>query len=110
MEIPTKIRKQLDTMYEAPDSPNYVIDYKGQYLLKNSNVFDVRHYHHIDKDRKHNDLWNLVPLSYEDHIIQIHTKNNPKVKHDIYDFMVQRFPEHEEHYRKYLLVEKLMYR
>ena len=27
----------------------------------------------------------------------------PKVKQSIYNFMVERYPEHEEHYRKYLL-------
>ena len=42
MEIPIKIRKQLDTMYEAPDSPNYVVDYKGQYLLKNNPKNDYK--------------------------------------------------------------------
>ena len=103
MEIPQKIRKQLDYMYEAPDSSDYIIDYKGQYLLKKSNVFNVRQYHHIDRNRANNEFWNLVPLSYHDHIIEIHTKNNPFVKKQIYDFMVSRFPDYEEHYRKYLL-------
>ena len=106
MDIPIKVKEKLDKMYEAYDSPNYVVDYKGQYLLKKSGIFSTRHYHHIDRDRSNNELWNLVPLSYDDHIIQVHTKNNPKVKHDIYDFMVERFPEHEAHYRKYLLIDK----
>lgn len=103
MEIPIKVRNQLDKIYEAPDSQNYVVDYKGQYLLKKSNVFNARQYHHIDRQRTHNDLWNLVPLSYDDHIIEIHTKNNPIVKRGIYNFMVSKFPEHEKHYRQYLL-------
>ena len=103
MEIPIKVKDKLDKLYEADDSQNYVVDYKGQYLLKKSNVFESRHYHHIDRNRKNNELWNLVPLSYKDHIIEIHTKNNPVVKRSIYNFMVSKFPEHEKHYRQYLL-------
>lgn len=106
MEIPEKIRKQLDYIYEAQDNMNYVVDYKGQYLPKKGNSFIARNYHHIDRNRTNNELWNLVPLSYDDHIIQIHTKNNPIVKQAIYNFMMERYPEHEEHYKKYLLDNK----
>lgn len=106
MDIPIRVREQLDKMYEAFDSPNYVVDYKGQYLLKKSNVFSVRHYHHIDQDRSNNEIWNLIPLSYDDHIIQIHTKNNPRVRRDIYNYMTEKFPEHEKHYRENLLLDK----
>lgn len=103
MEIPVKVRQKLDSMYEARDSLNYIVDYRGVYLPKCGDVFNIRHYHHIDRDRKNNELWNLVPLSYKDHIIEIHSKNNQDVKKHIYYFMVNRFPEHESHYRKYLL-------
>ncbi|MBE6156963.1 MAG: hypothetical protein E7161_04405 [Firmicutes bacterium] len=103
MEIPKKVREELDKIYEAYDNQAYIIDYKGQYLPKKSDVFTIRHYHHIDRDRSNNELWNLVPLSYQDHIIEIHSKNNQIVKQAIYDFMIERYPEHEEHYRKYLL-------
>ncbi len=106
MEIPKKIREQLDYIYEAQDNMNFIIDYKGQYLSKKGNPFVARHYHHIDRNRANNEIWNLVPLSYDDHIIQIHTKNNPKIKRDIYNFMVEKFPEHEKHYRENLLVDK----
>lgn len=103
MEIPEKIRKQIDYMYEAPDNIDFVIDYKGQYLPKKGNKFIARHIHHIDQNRANNELWNLIPLSYDDHIIQIHSKNNLNVKKEIYYYIVERYPEHEEHYRKYLL-------
>lgn len=103
MEIPKKVRNELDKLYEANDNPDYVVDYKGQYLPKKGNVFTIRHYHHIDKNRNNNELWNLTPLSYNDHIIEIHSKNNKKIKKGIYDSMRNRFPEYEEHYRKYLL-------
>lgn len=103
MEIPIKVRKELDSIYEAHDSLNYVVDYRGVYLPKTGDVFNIRHYHHIDQNRKNNELWNLVPLSYNDHIIEIHSKNNKQVKQAIYDFMVSKYPEHESHYNKYLL-------
>lgn len=103
MEIPKKVREELDKIYEAYDNQAYIIDYKGQYLPKKGDIFTIRHYHHVDRSRQNNELWNLVPLSYQDHIIEIHSKNNPIVKQAIYDFMVERYPEHEEHYRKYLL-------
>lgn len=103
MEIPKKVREKLDKIYEAYDNQAYIIDYKGQYLPKKGDIFNIRHYHHIDINRSNNELWNLVPLSYQDHIIEIHSKNNQNVKQAIYDFMVGRYPEHEEHYRKYLL-------
>ena len=105
MEIPKKVREELDKIYEAYDNQAYIIDYKGQYLPKKGDVFNIRHYHHIDRNRSNNELWNLVPLSYQDHIIEIHNKNNPIVKQAIYDFMVERYPEHEEHYRRHLLKE-----
>lgn len=106
MEIPKKVRQELDKLYEAYDSPDYVVDYKGQYLPKKGDVFKIRHYHHIDRDRNNNQLWNLTPLSYNDHIIEIHSKNNKEVKEMIYEYMVNKFPEQEEHYRKYLLEEE----
>lgn len=102
MEIPVKIRKELDMLYESYDNQDYIIDYKGQYLPKKGDIFIIRHYHHIDRNRNNNEIWNLVPLSYNDHIIEIHSKNNQFVKDMIYDFMSSKFPEHEEHYRKYL--------
>lgn len=107
MEIPKKVRKQLDKLYEAYDNQDYIIGLRGQYIPKKGNVFVIRHYHHIDRNRSNNELWNLVPLTYNDHIIEIHTKNNKEVKELIYEFMSNRFPEHEEHYRKYLLEEKI---
>ena len=103
MEIPKKIREQIDFIYSAPDNMNYVIDYKGQYLLKKGNNFVARNLHHIDRNRANNEIWNLVPLSYQDHIIGIHTKNDPKIKKAIYEFMSRKFPEHEDHYRQFLL-------
>ena len=105
MEIPKKVREQLDKLYEAYDYIDYVVDYKGQYIPKKGDVFTIRHYHHIDQDRTNNELWNLTPLTYNDHIIEIHTKNNKEVKVLIYEFMSEKFPEHEEHYKKYLLEE-----
>ena len=103
MEIPKKVREELDKIYEAYDNQAYIIDYKGQYLPKKGSVFTIRHYHHIDRNRSNNELWNLVPINYEDHIIKLESKNSIEVKQAIYDFMVERYPEHEEHYRKYLL-------
>ena len=105
MEIPKNVREQLDKIYEAPDNMDYIIDYKGRYLPKKGNALRARHYHHIDIDRDNNELWNLVPISYQDHIVGIHSKNNPLIKQDIYNFMIERYPEHEEHYRYYLLEE-----
>lgn len=102
MKIPNKVRKKLDEIYIAPDSLEYVVDYKGEYLPKKGNVFEIRHYHHIDKNRSNNEIWNLIPLSYKDHITELHTKNNKVVKEKIYDYMVNLYPEHETHYRKYL--------
>lgn len=106
MEIPKKVRNELDKLYEAYDNPDYVVDYKGQYLPKKGDVFVIRHYHHIDHDRTNNNLWNLIPLSYNDHIIEIHSKNNKLLKKKIYERMIQIYPEYEEHYRKYLLEKK----
>lgn len=106
MEISRKVRQELDKLYEADDNPDYVVDYKGQYLQKKGDVFTIRHYHHIDQNRSNNELWNLIPLSYNDHIIEIHSKNNKEIKAMIYESMVNKFPEHEDHYRKYLLEEK----
>lgn len=103
MEIPSKVRYQLDAMYEAPDNMDYIIDYKGEYLPKKGNVFAIRHYHHIDRNRSNNELWNLIPLSYQDHIINIHTRNDKDVKRMIYNYMVEKYPEYEEHYRNNLL-------
>ena len=112
MEIPRKIRKEADEFYEAYDNSDYVVDYKGQYLPmvdykgqylpKKGDVFTIRHYHHIDHNRSNNELWNLTPLSYNDHIIEVHSKNNQDVLNGVYEFMVEKFPTHEEHYRKYL--------
>lgn len=45
MEIPIKIRKQLDVFYEAEDNQDYVVDYKGAYLPKKGSIFNIRHYH-----------------------------------------------------------------
>ena len=106
MEIPRNVREELDKLYEAYDNTSYIVDYKGTYLPKRGSVFTIRHYHHIDRDRTNNELWNLVPLSYNDHIIEIHTRNNQNVKKEIYEFMVYKFPKFEEHYRKYLLEEE----
>lgn len=106
MEIPSKVREQLDSIYEAHDNSDYVADYRGTYLPKKGNIFVIRHYHHIDQNRSNNEVWNLVPLSYNDHIIEIHSKNNPYIKESLYHFMVDHFPEHEDHYRKYLLQQK----
>ena len=102
MEIPRKIRKQADEFYEAYDNSDYVVDYKGQYLPKKGDVFTIRHYHHLDHNRSNNELWNLTPLSYNDHIIEIHSKNNKDVLNGIYEFMVEKFPTHEEHYKRHL--------
>ena len=107
MEIPKKVRDELDKLYEAYDNPDYIVDYKGQYLPKKGNLFTIRHYHHVDRDRSNNELWNLVPLGYNDHIIELHSKNNKEVKQGIYEFMCNQFPEHEAHYRKNLLEDKL---
>lgn len=105
MEIPKKVRNELDKLYEAYDNPDYVVDYKGKYLPKKGDIFKIRHYHHIDQNRSNNELWNLVPLSYNDHIIEIHSKNNKEIKTEIYYYMIDRFPQHKEHYKKYLLEE-----
>lgn len=103
MEIPKKIREQLDKFYEACDNPAYVVDYEGKYIPKIGDIFTIRHYHHIDQNRNNNEPWNLTPLTYQDHVIEIHSKNNSDVKEAIYEFMTNLFPKHEEHYRKYLL-------
>lgn len=104
MEIPLKVRKQADLFYEAHDNSNYVISVaSGKYLPKKGDVFNVRHYHHIDRNRSNNEIWNLAPLSYEEHILEEHTKCNLEQRGKIYENMCQIFPEHEEHYRKYLL-------
>lgn len=103
MEIPLKVRKELDRLYEANDSQAYIVDFKGQYLSKQGSIFIIRHYHHIDRNRSNNKIWNLVPISYHDHIIELHTKNNNEIKRQIYAFMVNKFPEHKRHYKKYLL-------
>ena len=67
-EIPKKIRKELDKLYEATDNVDYVVD-------------------------------------YNDHVIEIHSKNNELVKRGIYEFMIGKFPEKEKHYKKYLKEE-----
>ncbi len=104
MNIPTKIRKQLDTIHEAPDNQDYVISVaSGRYLPKKGDVFSIRHYHHIDRNRSNNNLWNLAPLSYEEHIINEHKDCDKLQREMIYNNMCRIFPEHEEHYRKYLL-------
>lgn len=103
MEIPKKVRKALDKLYEASDNSEYVIDFKNEYLPKRGNIFKIRHYHHIDRNRKNNESWNLTPLSYVDHVVKLHGKNEEQIKKGIYKFMTNKFPEHEEHYRKYLL-------
>lgn len=103
MEIPVKVREELDKMYEAEDSQAYIVGLKGQYLPKKGSIFTIRHYHHIDRNRSNNEIWNLVPLSYDDHIIKLEKKNSKETKKQIYEFMVNRFPEHEEHYKKCLL-------
>ena len=83
MEIPNKVRKQLDVIYEAWDNPDYVVDYMGRYLPKKGDVFNIRHCHHIDQNRSNNQLWDLVPLSYEDHVTKIQFKNNKVFKESI---------------------------
>ncbi len=102
LEIPAKVKNQLDATYESPDNMDFIIDYKGEYLPKKGNVFAIRHYHHIDQNRSNNELWNLIPLSDQDHIIEIHTKNNKDVKEKIYEYMVEQYPEHIDHYKRYL--------
>ena len=106
MEIPIKVRKRLDSIYEANDNMDYVVDYEGKYIPKKGDVFTIRHYHHIDRDRTNNEVWNLTPLTYKDHIEKIHTKNDSDTKQKIYNFMVEKYPDQEEHYRKYLLEEE----
>lgn len=103
MEIPKKVRKQLDNIYEACDNSNYVIDYEGKYVPKKGDIFKIRHYHHIDQNRNNNEIWNLTPLTYNDHVVELHGKNNKIIKEKLYEFMTNLFPQHEEHYRKYLL-------
>lgn len=105
MEIPKTVRNELDKLYEAIDNSDYVVDYKGQYLPKKGNIFKIRHYHHIDQNRSNNEIWNLIPLSYNDHIIEIHSKNNKQIKRRIFEYMVEKYPNHYEHYKKYLLEE-----
>lgn len=103
MEIPKRIREQIDKLYEADDNSAYVVDYKGQYLPKTGDIFRIRHIHHIDHDRTNNEIWNLVVLSYNDHIIEIHSKNNLELKEKIYEYMCEKFPGHEDHYKSNLL-------
>ncbi len=104
MEIPLKVRKEADKVYEAQDSLGYVVSVaSGKYLPKKGDVFTIRHYHHIDRDRSHNEVWNLAPLSYEEHILNEHSKCDKEQRKRIYENMTKIFPEHEEHYREYLL-------
>lgn len=104
MEIPKRIRDEADYFYEASDNQDYVISMvSGSYIPKHGSVFEIRHYHHIDRDRSNNAIWNLAPLSYEEHVILIHSKNDAETQRKLYENMYERFPEHEEHYRKYLI-------
>ena len=104
MEIPLKVRKKADAFYEAYDNSAYVISVaSGKYLPKKGDVFTIRHYHHIDRDRSNNEIWNLAPLSYEEHIIKEHSKCDKEQRVCIYENMCKHFPEYEEHYREHLL-------
>ncbi|WP_288910974.1 hypothetical protein [uncultured Thomasclavelia sp.] len=104
MNIPTKIRKEADKFYEAYDNQDYVISVaSGKYIPKKGDVFNIRHYHHIDRNRSNNEIWNLAPLSYEEHILKEHTKCDKNQRLSIYENMCNLFPSHEDHYRKYLL-------
>lgn len=80
MNIPTKIRKQLDIIHENPDNQNYVISVdSGRYLSMQGDVFNIVHYHHMDRNSSNNNLWNVTQLSYEEHIINEH-KNCDKIQ------------------------------
>lgn len=107
MEIPKKVREQLDKFHEAHDSQKYVISVaSGKYVPKKGTWYIARHYHHIDRDRTNNEMWNLAPLTHEEHNIELHTKGNEELMECIYENMSRLFPEHEEHYYKYLIKEK----
>lgn len=107
MEIPKTVRSELDKLHEAPDNSNYVISVaSGKYIPKKGQWYIARHYHHIDRNRNNNNLYNLAPLSHEEHNIEIHTKCNKEVMKNIYENMTLLFPSYEEHYKKYLLKEE----
>lgn len=105
--IPKKIREQADKLYEAPDNSNCVISAaSGRYVPKNGTIFSVRHYHHLDHDRSHNEIWNLAPLTYEEHILKEHSASAVALQQQhisIYEYMSNIFPEHEPFYKKVLL-------
>ena len=80
-EIPQKTRIIIDELWECWDDDEFVysaglgyrLTSKGEWITnrivkKGTISFNNRQLHHIDHDRSNNEYWNLVPLTFDEHL------------------------------------------